>query len=96
MLTRTRGSDFGNVIAVTAGLITIFVLSGRFFELVDYFTPGDAASKPDWLPKIEFTWYALIGSLATFAVGLLFRTPRPVVEEAARRRAAAHPELARS
>ncbi len=88
MLTRTRGSDRGNVAAVTIGLVTIFVTSGRFFDLCDYLWPSHAPSMPaDW-PRIEFTWYALIGALATLLVGGLFRTPAATVD-AARRRALA-------
>jgi hypothetical protein len=40
---------------------------------------------PAWMPKIEFTWYAMVGAAATLAVGLLFRTPPAVVESAARK-----------
>ncbi len=86
MLTRTRGSDGGNVLAVTAGLLTILTLSGRLFDAIDYFRPGLPTSFPNWLPKIEFTWYAMVGALATLAVGLLFRTP-PAVVQAARQKA---------
>lgn len=92
MLTRRRGSDRGNILAATVGLATVFVLSGRLFDLIDYFqrkTASDPSSFPDWLPRIEFSWYALIGSTATVLVGVLFRTPPEVVAAAAARRAAA-------
>jgi SSS family transporter len=97
MLTRTRGSDGGNVLAVTVGLVTIFAASGRLFDVIDYFRPGSPSSFPAVLPKIEFTWYALVGALATFIVGVLFRTPQAVVQTAAQKaqcldsRAAASP-----
>ena len=42
--------------------------------------------RPTWLPKIAFTWFALIGALVVFGVGMFFRTPDRVLE-AARRRA---------
>jgi hypothetical protein len=34
---------------------------------------------PAWMPKIEFTWYAMVGGLVTLVVGLLFRTPEEVL-----------------
>jgi solute:Na+ symporter, SSS family len=83
MLTRTRGSDPGNVIAVSAGLVTVVLASGRYLDLLDLF--GVHLARPDWLPRVEFTWYALIGATATFCTGLLFRTPPAVVEAAAAR-----------
>jgi SSS family solute:Na+ symporter len=86
MLTRTRGSDRGNMLAVTVGLLAILTLSGRLFDAIDYFRPGAPTSFPSWLPKIEFTWYALVGALATLIVGVLFCTkksiPLPLREEA--------------
>lgn len=84
MLTRTRGSDGGNMIAVTFGLITIFVLSGRFFDAAQALHLP--CYQPAWLPKIEFTWFALIGAMATFAVGLLFKTPQGVIDTAQAKR----------
>ncbi len=77
MLTRTRGSDLGNVIAVTFGLITMLVTSGQAADLLGW-------PLPKWMPKIEFTWYSLVGATATMAVGLLFRTPDHVVAAAER------------
>jgi Na+/proline symporter len=101
MLTRTRGSDGGNVLAISLGLIAIFVTSGRFFDLTDYFMPGTASSMPAWLPKVEFTWYAMIGAVVTFGVGLLFRTPDHVLAATRKRAqeataAASEPGAARS
>ncbi|MBL8879316.1 MAG: sodium:solute symporter [Phycisphaerales bacterium] len=95
MLTRARGSDRGNMYAISVGLAAVFVLSGRFFELLDWlrgrFSNSAALiapSHPEWLPHIEFTWYVLIGALATALVGALVRTPPPVTAAAAARRAA--------
>ncbi len=91
MLTTTRGSDRGNVLAVTAGLIAIFTLSGRLFDLIDYFRPDRPSSFPTWLPKIEFTWYALVGAVVTMAVGLVFRTPPAVIQSACQKSGAGSP-----
>jgi Na+/proline symporter len=90
MLTKTRGSDHGNMWAVSMGLFTIFLLSGRLTDLVNWILPGDYSVEfPWWLPKVQFTWYVMIGSLATFAVGLLYRTPNEVVDGARKRAEAA-------
>ncbi|MFO0839038.1 MAG: sodium:proline symporter [Phycisphaerae bacterium] len=72
MLTRTRGSDVGNVVAISVGLGTVFVVSGRFFDLAGFLL-GDVVTSP--VPRIEFTWYALIGASATLLVGIVFPTP---------------------
>ncbi|MCL2330416.1 MAG: sodium:solute symporter, partial [Phycisphaerae bacterium] len=76
MTTKRRGSDVGNIIAVSIGLIGIFVLSGRLFDFTSMLAQKCPAwlvqslhlpwSQPEWLPKIEFTWYALIGAVITF------------------------------
>lgn len=92
MLTRSRGSDKGNAIAVSAGLIAVFVLSGRFFDLLDNLQAlsGNAdtnftSSFPTWMPRIEFSWYALIGAIVTVGIGVFFRTPPQILAAAAER-----------
>ena len=64
MLTKSRGSEFGNAVAITAGLVTTSVLggNGKFWTIA-------------WLPKVTFTWFALIGAGVVFCVGALFKTP---------------------
>ncbi|HOB73968.1 MAG TPA: sodium:proline symporter [Phycisphaerae bacterium] len=88
MVTRRRGSDRGNMIAVTAGLLAILVTSGLLVDAFNAMRPG---ATPLVMPfRIEFTWYATIGGLVTFVIGLLFRTPEHVVvmaEQKARQRA---------
>lgn len=87
MLTRTRGSDNGNMIAITIGLITILFASGQAYNLINRIA-GTSFTMPI---RVEFTWYAMIGAIATFVVGLFFRTPEHVIasaEHKARHRAA--------
>lgn len=87
MLTRTRGSDAGNVVAVAAGLIAVFVLSGRLGDLWNWAaSPGYALALPAWVPRIEFTWYPTIGAAVTLGIGLLFGTPADAIEAARRAR----------
>lgn len=64
MLTRTRGNDTGNLIAMTAGFIVISFLTGLI------------PLPPSWerhIPEIAFPWRVTIGTLVTFAVGVAFR-----------------------
>ena len=61
MLTRGRGSDFGNILAMLAGfavVITLEILGAR-----------------EMIVKIAFPWRVTIGTLVTFIVGCCFRTP---------------------
>lgn len=77
MFTRRRGSDMGNVIAVTIGLaMTIYL--GKLHEMV-----GLGQFLPPPPIKVAFTWFALVGALSVFIVGVMFPTP-PAVLEAAR------------
>ncbi len=90
MFTRNRGSDLGNVIAMAVGLAVTTFLGDLHLHAINLFLPmfGDATAlaRPEWLPKISFTWFATIGALVVFAVGVCFRTP-PAVLAAAERQA---------
>jgi SSS family solute:Na+ symporter len=87
MITRRRGSDLGNMLAITLGLMVTIVAG----ELDVYFGNllGLKYVRPGWLPKVAYTWYALIGALVVFVVGVLFRTPQRVLDEAMVKRAQA-------
>ena len=77
MLTKTRGNDRGNVIAMILGFIVVAVLSGlpnnvaKIFGKIAYEQPG-------WLPLMEFPWWIFFGTLVTFSVAALFRSHRPI------------------
>lgn len=88
MLTRNRGSDTGNIIGVTVGLVATFFSGGLHVDVANWFVEaGFEYRLPWWWLKVPFTWYTMVGALATFFVGLLFCTPQSVVESAARKRA---------
>jgi SSS family transporter len=94
MLTKSRGSDRGNVIAITIGLLTTVVLGGLHIDFANLFASmiGSTATyvRPRWLPQVSFTWFALIGALAVFVVGVFFRTPAHIIELARRKADQAH------
>lgn len=90
MFTRARGSDAGNIIAITIGLITTIVLGELHIYAANLAAPlfgiEGTYVRPSWLPKVAFTWFALIGAAAVVIVGVLFRTPAHVLEGAKQRR----------
>jgi solute:Na+ symporter, SSS family len=102
MLTTRRGSDAGNALAISAGLLAtvivgklhLIILNGAAFLLGSHRTFEPAA----WIPDVSFTWWGMIGALVVFGVGVLFRTPDRVVttavEQARRAQVAADLPLA--
>jgi Na+/proline symporter len=88
MLTVRRGSDGGNMLAISAGLLATVVVGRLHVTLLN-----ESASllgfdwtfvQPPWLPEVSFTWWGMIGALVVFGIGLLFRTPAHVLASAAR------------
>lgn len=84
MFTKNRGSDSGNVVAIVVGLLTTAFLGDLYIKVLEPF--GVALTHPAWLPKISFAWFALIGSLTVFLVGVWFTTPPEVIEAARKKR----------
>jgi solute:Na+ symporter, SSS family len=84
MFTKNRGSDLGNLVAVVVGLITTAILG----DLPARLTNGSVSilKSIEGFPVISFTWFALIGSITVFLVGLFFRTPDDVIARATRKR----------
>jgi SSS family transporter len=91
MLTKTRGSERGNLLAMGCGFVAVFFFSGLHNDLWNVLHPGAPAFvhwkalHPEgptfrhwdvsWLPAVEFPWRITIGTLVTFFVALVFRTP---------------------
>src|SRR4051812_16898394 len=75
MLTRTRGNDRGNVLAMIAGFIVVAILSGLPNKVADIFHTK-FYEQPDWLPLMEFPWWIFFGTIVTFFIAVLFRTHR--------------------
>jgi len=96
MFTRSRGSDGGNIIAITVGLLTTIILGGLHLDFANLLAPmlgiDGTFVRPRWLPQVSFTWFALIGAVAVVIVGIFFRTPEHVLTEARRKAEEAHLE----
>jgi solute:Na+ symporter, SSS family len=75
MLTKKRGNNRGNIIAMIVGFIVVTIISdlpntiARLFGMTAY-------AKPRWLPVMEFPWWICFGTIITFSVAILFRTGR--------------------
>src|SRR5262245_2378900 len=75
MLTKSRGNDLGNIIAMVIGFIVVAILSGLPNKITGIFG-GKLYTQPTWLPVMEFPWWICFGTIVTFCVAVLFRTGR--------------------
>jgi len=88
LLTRRRGNEAGNLIAMACGFIVVAILSGLHNDLWALLHPpveGMASPKlwaPAWLPTIEFPWRVAFGAVVTFGIAICFPTPEAQVEAA--------------
>jgi Na+/proline symporter len=85
MLTRTRGRDGVNVIAMILGIASVLVLCKVALPAFDIgalfhgrFQHADwnfGWFMPEWWPKISWPWFVFVGCSVTLAISVLFRTP---------------------
>jgi SSS family transporter len=73
MLTKSRGSDPGNIIAMIVGFIVVAILSGLPNNIAGLFG-AKLYTQPSWLPVMEFPWWICFGTIVTFSVAILFRS----------------------
>jgi Na+/proline symporter len=74
LFTRTRGNDWGNALAVFAGIAAVTWASGvqhKFFPWWPELIPGFV---------LAFPWRITLGTFVTFAVAVCFRTPNDRIE----------------
>jgi len=75
MLTKSRGNNFGNIIAMVVGFIVVTILSDLPNSIAKIF--GELVYvPPKWLPIMEFPWWICFGTIVTFLVAIVFRTSR--------------------
>lgn len=74
VLTQSRGSDFGNVLAMICGFVAVLFLSnGDLQKLVGFSSAGaDGQSVP--LLVLAFPWRITLGTFVTVGVAMCFRT----------------------
>jgi Na+/proline symporter len=75
LLTKFRGNDGGNVLAMIIGFVVVAILSGLPNKLAALFG-STAYRQPDWLPVMEFPWWIFFGTVVTFSIAILFKTGR--------------------
>ena len=82
MFTTRRGSDAGNLLAISAGLLATVVVGRLHVTILNGVAPwlGLEATfqPPAWIPEVSFTWWAMVGALVVVAVGVVFPTPEAV------------------
>jgi len=82
MLTTGRGSDGGNMLAISVGLLVTVVVGKLHITVLNEVAPwvglAPTFEQPAWIPEVAFTWWAMVGALVVVAVGVLFRTPEAV------------------
>ena len=79
LLTKRRGSEGGNLLAMLCGFLVVAVLSGLHNDIWALLHPvmngkPPVLWAPEWLPRIEFPWRIAFGAVITFCVALCFRT----------------------
>ncbi len=92
MLTRSRGRDGANVIAMITGIASVLILcrvSIPAFDLLGLFR-GKVVGvhwnfgyfMPEWWPQISWPWFVFVGCVVTFAISVLFPTPQSQIDAA--------------
>ena len=73
MLTKTRGNDFTNPIAMISGFLLVSIVSNLPNDLARIFGTK-LYDPPSWLPIMAFPWWIFVGTVVTFLVAVMFRT----------------------
>lgn len=77
LLTKNRGSDKGNLIAMCVGFTTVAIFSGLpDLTLKLLAGPGSASNFSAQIPQIAFPFRILVGALTTFGCACLFRSEK--------------------
>jgi solute:Na+ symporter, SSS family len=74
LFTKNRGRDGTNLLAMLIGFLAVAYLSGLDGGLASMFG-GHGLPRPIWLPKLEFPWWIMFGTIITFSVAVLFKGP---------------------
>ncbi|MCE9608739.1 MAG: sodium:solute symporter [Chthoniobacter sp.] len=74
VLTRTRGSDFGNVLGMICGFAAVIFFSNGDLQKLVGFATASADGQPEPLLVLAFPWRITLGTFVTIGVALCFRT----------------------
>src|SRR5947209_20301556 len=77
ILTKSRGNNHGNILAMVIGFIVVAILSGLPNNLAALFGTT-VYQQPSWLPVMEFPWWICFGTIVTFFLAILFRTDQAI------------------
>lgn len=80
LFTRTRGSEFGNAVAMLAGMVAVAYLSNLPNDVWKMLTGLSLYKNFEWLPVIEFPWRIMFGTLVTTAVALCFKSRHAIAQ----------------
>jgi SSS family solute:Na+ symporter len=85
MLTRSRGRDGANVIAMIVGISSVLILCKVALPAFDWGALLHGEFKqaewnfgwfmPGWWPAISWPWFVFVGCVVTFVISVLFPTP---------------------
>lgn len=76
MLTKSRGSCTGNVVAMLMGFGAVAILTDLPNDVMRMLMGHSWYERPEWLPVLAFTWRIMAGTLVTVAVALCFARPK--------------------
>ena len=71
MLTKRRGTDWANPLAMILGFLFVALISNLPNEIVRIFGMK-LYIPPPWLPIMEFPWWICFGTIVTFLVAIFF------------------------
>jgi Na+/proline symporter len=83
IFTKSRGNDFGNILAMISGFAAVLFFSNVLdVQTLCHFTTLNGEGKEVPALVLAFPWRITLGTLVTFVVALCFRTPEEKVTSA--------------
>ena len=80
MLTKRRGADFTNPVAMIAGFLFVALISNLPNDIARIFG-AKFYTLPKWFPIMEFPWWICFGTIVTFFVAIMFRTDSKIIRQ---------------